>query len=399
VSAWRERVADAVRSAPENQPLNRVVRLAGHRDPAVRARAFRAFGARRDAHSGGFVPVGLEDPVPAVRRAAAWALGWRRAGVGDLLLDVAAREPLDAPRWTMAVAAVRCGAEVDKAWMVVSHAARRVLQTFNGPRSPAGLVGVGANDLELLWMAALSPGAVEPHSLIPVDNEAAREAVRARVSADPEDRQALLDLAVFEHPGDLDLLLGAMKAQGRRMRHTAATAIGINGDPRGYRPLVDVLRAIDVDPGHGFAGRSTAAKALGWLGVPRAGRPICRAITDEALDHEGRPGAGLGIQRPVRSSMLYALGELGDRGAAPLLAGYLGNIAGTATGGLYLPAMDALVKLRAASDARALLGAADTVAANALGVLGAMGHIDEVEPFVGDQRPVVAAVAQALVDA
>ena len=95
-------------------------------------------------------------------------------------------------------------------------------------------------------------------------------------------------------------------------------------------------------------------------------------MRDEALDHEGRPGAGLGIQRPVRASMLAALGELGDVSIAPYIAGYLGNTSGTAHGGYYLQAMDALVKLGAKREAELLVGADEVTAANARGVIDAL---------------------------
>jgi HEAT repeat protein len=218
------------------------------------------------------------------------------------------------------------------------------------------------------------------------------------VVSDPEDRQTLLDLAVFEHPDDFDLLRAAIGSQGRRMRHTAATALGLGGDPRGYDLLLPVLVAIDVDPAHGFTGRATAATALGWLGLPRAGRVLVRAMRDEALDHEGRPGAGLGIQRPVRASMLAALGEIGAPEWADLIAGYLGNTSGSAHGGFYLQAMDALIKLGAGDVARAYLSGPEVVAANALGVLAGLGQSDLVATFRSDPRPVVAAVAAAALE-
>jgi len=217
-----------------------------------------------------------------------------------------------------------------------------------------------------------------------------------RVHADPDDRQALLDLAVCGHPDDLDVILAAMRSQGRRMRHTAARAIGLNGDPRGGQALLDVLVAIDVDPSHGFAGRATAATAMGRLGMPQCGRALVRAMRDEALDQEGRPGAGLGIQRPVRAAMLAALGELGEAEWADLIAGYLGNTSGTAHGGYYLQAMDALVKLSAVQAAERCLGAGEVAAANALGVLHALDQVDVIARYADDPRPMVASVVAAI---
>ncbi len=72
--------------------------------------------------------------------------------------------------------------------------------------------------------------------------------------------------------------------------------------------------------------------------------------------------------------MLAALGELGDASRAAYIAGYLGNTTGTAHGGYYLQAMDAMVKLDAWREAQALLGADETTSLNAQGVLGALGR-------------------------
>ena len=70
--------------------------------------------------------------------------------------------------------------------------------------------------------------------------------------------------------------------------------------------------------------------------------------------------------------MLAALGELGDPSWASLIAGYLCNTSGTAHGGYYLQAMDALVKLEARGAAEALLTADAVTAANARGVIEAL---------------------------
>ncbi|MDP6933252.1 MAG: hypothetical protein QGG40_10070, partial [Myxococcota bacterium] len=155
-----------------------------------------------------------------------------------------------------------------------------------------------------------------------------------------------------------------------------------------------VLRAVDVDPGHGFAGRAGAALALGRLGEPRLGPVLVRALDDEALDHEGRPGAGLGIQRSVRTVLLYSLGEAGCVEHSRLVASYLSNTHGSASGGFYLPAMLSLWKL-GARDALVRATTGDEVTtSNALGVLGALGELSRVEPFLADPRPRVAETAR-----
>ncbi len=398
VGRWREKLSEIVRGGVEGRDGPSVIRAATDGHSSRRARALRELGAR-DHRVQDQLLKGLQDPVPGVRRAAAWALGWRMgADDGPGLLAAANKEVCDAPRWTMAVAAVRCGALASEAWPLVAGPARRQLQTWCGARAPGPLVGAGIADMEMLWISALCPGAVSPDQLEPVDPHAARAGARQRVESDPDDRQALMDLAVYEHPDDYEVLLAATRSQGRRMRHTGAGALGLNGDPRGIEALLQVLAAIDVDPGHGFTGRATAATALGRLGLPAAVRPLLRAMRDEALDHEGRPGAGLGIQKPVRVFMLHALGELGDKSAAGPVSAYLGNTTGSPSGGYYLPAMDALVKLNAVSQARVLLGAEETTAANALGVLGALEELETVARYRGDGRQRVAEVAASILD-
>jgi HEAT repeat protein len=97
----------------------------------------------------------------------------------------------------------------------------------------------------------------------------------------------------------------------------------------------------------------------------------------EAIDHEGRPGAGLGIQYPVRTNIIWALGEIQDPRAIPALVALLGDDAGSALGGFYLAAMDALVKIGGAATpalerlARSSKGKAS---ANASGILSVLAR-------------------------
>ena len=169
----------------------------------------------------------------------------------------------------------------------------------------------------------------------------------------------------------------------------------MHGDPRAVPALRATLRAIDVDPGQGFAGRRLSGEALGRIGDPGAGPLLARALEDEALDYEGRPGAGLGVQFPVRSVLLVALGEAGARAQAGLLAGYLSNTHGSALGGFYLPAMDALWKIGEIPPLLALLRSdEELVVANAAGVLGALGERAPLADLLRDPRPRVAAAAR-----
>jgi hypothetical protein len=125
------------------------------------------------------------------------------------------------------------------------------------------------------------------------------------------------------------------------------------------------------------------------------GKVLEHGLTVEALEFEGRPGAGLGIQFPVRSSILAALGECGASRSAPTLSGYLSNTHGSAMGGFYLPAMDALWKI---GDPTALLpllsSSEELVVANALGVLLMMGEHGQRRRFIDDPRRRVRAVAR-----
>ncbi len=158
--------------------------------------------------------------------------------------------------------------------------------------------------------------------------------------------------------------------------------------------LIGALRATDVDPGRGFTQRRLAATAIGRIGLRRATPVLLRALSDEALDFEGRPGAGMGIQYPVRTNLLWALGEIADPAAIPTLIGYLGNTSGSAFGGFYLAAMDALWKFGAhAAPAlhEAVRSAPDTAAAHALGVLVALGH--DPNPWIKDPRAGVSRLA------
>ena len=339
----------------------------------------------------------LGDPAPGVRRAAAVALseGDPDLALGEALLEAARAERCDEPRLSMAVAAARRGAPVAQAWRALEAASERTLLTCYGPRSVSLALGGGAGELRRRWIGALSPGqpagapGPEP-SAAPVEPLApCRARARARLDADPEDRARAEELAALQDPVDLDRLTGMRQGAGRRASLSAVVALGLHGDPRALRELIGVLRAIDVDPGAGFAGRARAATALGRLGLPEAADALMAALVDEALDHEGRPGAGLGVQIPVRGALLSALGECGEPRAAPILATYLANTHGSALGGFHLPAMDALWKLGDPAPLRALLSGPEIAAANAVGVLAALGDRAALVGLRDDPRPLV----------
>ncbi|MCB9760699.1 MAG: HEAT repeat domain-containing protein [Alphaproteobacteria bacterium] len=330
--------------------------------PSLRVRAARALSERPEAQvPPALIPL-LEDPLPGVRRAAARGLGWRadpdhRAP----LAQAAARERCTTPLVAMLAAQVRCGGPPEAALEAArAHGGRR-LRTSRGWRSPGPAAGFGPEAC-----------AREVTRLL-----ASPEALRSEAEADPlgAGRQALEDLAALGHPEDLDRLRSLARSAGRRGRHGLIVAQGLAGDPRALPALCDLLERMDVDPGRGFAQRRLAATAIGRVGSPEVSRRLVRALEIEALEHEGRPGAGLGVQYPVRTNLLWALGEIQAADAAAVLCGYLDNLHGSALGGFYLPAMDALVKIgppaRPHLEAVARSGGGDA-ARNAEGVLEAL---------------------------
>lgn len=137
----------------------------------------------------------------------------------------------------------------------------------------------------------------------------------------------------------------AWRQAGKREQNRLLVELGWIGDPRALGLLEGLLVSMDVDPGRGFAWRRLSALAIGRIGDPGATPALIRAIEVEAAEHEGRPGAGLGIQFPVRAVLLWALGELQDPASLPTLLAHLDQDAGSALGGLHLPALGALYKL------------------------------------------------------
>ncbi len=309
----------------------------------------------------------LDDPVPGVRREAA-----RAAGMGAEAADLhrlearLAVEPSDTVRFEVGIALVRCGASADGVRSALASHGNRAFLTVDGPRSPLGAVGPEATTIEWRFDRAL---------------------------ADPAD-----DLISKALRRDVTVAELAEMADGdaRRVRHVAVEALGVLGDPDAIRTLERVLEDVDADPGFGFRSRRTAAFAIGRIGDPTTLGLLVRALEREALDHEGRPGSGLGIQAPVRAALLYAIGEVGNRTATRLLAGYLAHTHGSALGGLHLPAMGALVKLGGDVEAEALLDGPELAAVHALPVLAALGRDDVLRARATDRRPAVARLARAL---
>jgi HEAT repeat protein len=221
-------------------------------------------------------------------------------------------------------------------------------------------------------------GVGRPEQALALRTGPPREALLESLAAAPDDLELLERLALCQDPDDHELLLEHRRHLGKRGDNHWLLALGQHGDPRSLPLLEGLLSEVGVDPGRGFARRRLSALALGRIGCPSSAGALVRALEVEALDHEGRPGAGLGVQYPVRGVLLWALGEVQARAQAALLAGYLGNLHSSALGGLYLPAMGALLKLgeaaRPALERVAGESSDPEAVRNAEGVLGALAQ-------------------------
>lgn len=333
-----------------------LARAVRHGSEPLAVQALRLLSARPEDDARRFLEERLDDDRLAVRKASARALGQRRDPRSLAALERAgegraAATLTDELALHLAAARVRCGSDRAVETAALDARDRRVFQTEGGAR---------------------------------------------RIAFDVPPLSERLGIELDSPPTGFDDLTARLRTAGRREQHALFNALGLDGDPRALPLLTDALRATDVDPGRGFTQRRLAATAIGRIGL-RDGTPILlRALKDEALDFEGRPGAGMGIQYPVRTNLVWALGEVGDPAAIPTLVSYLSNTSGSAFGGFYLAAMDALWKLgNAAIPAltTALATGPDTQAAHALGVLLALGH--DTKPWRADARPGVARVARA----
>ena len=204
-----------------------------------------------------------------------------------------------------------------------------VLDTRDGPRTPDLALGLGLGD------------------------GAAERALCARPAADlwplvPGDTDALERLGAVADVTEVPRLLKLEAGIGKRERNGWLLALGRTGDPRTLPVLSAALRRVAVDPARGFAERRLAALGLGRMGLPSLGASLRRAFLRES-GHRGTPGAGLGVQYPVRAVLVWAVGECGCVDAAEWLTTLLEDRDGNAFGGLYLQAMGALAKLGTAA--------------------------------------------------
>lgn len=327
-------------------------------------RCIRAFGEHPE------LKVDLSDWLrssrPSVRRATAAALGHR--GEGRYPLERALeRERTEEGILSLCVALARLGSPQEPLEARLDSFHRRRLPTWSGWKEPAA----AARREPPLERFRQAMGELPRTEL-----RAQRLAALEQTTEGKEERQLLLDLASLQHPEDYERLIQRFRSAGRREEHSLHISLGICGDPQGAFLLREVLFATDVDPGRGFAQRRLCAIALGRLGLEISGAWLLKALDIEARDFEGRPGAGLGIQYPVRTDLLEALGELQVPSAIPVLVRHLGDTHGSAFGGFYLAAMDALCRFgQAAVPALTehVRVAPDLEAANALGVLAMLG--------------------------
>ena len=333
--------------SPEGLDGPALARVLRRGDEALRIRAARALAGHLEEPATALLVELLEDPSPGVRRAALRGLGGR--GVARGIEGLQGRERVHTVLLAAAVARVRCGQPRGEALAALEASVLRPVETVRGIRTPEQAIGLGIDDLGAELDQALGE---EPPDL--------------------EEAQGLEDLGAQARLEDYERLLAARHGAGKRAENAWLVAVGRHGDPRFAPSLREALGRMDLDPGRAFAHRRLAALSLGRIGDRDAAKPLVEALEVEALEHEGRPGAGLGVQYPVRTVLLWALGELQSR--PEVLAGYLGNLHGSALGGFHLPAMGALWKLGEA--ARPILtrvaAGRDEAAANARGVLAAL---------------------------
>ena len=358
MNRWIERVTRDT----DRWPTGALVAATKATDGVFCAMLLRGLENRTETTAQNCLLAHLAHPVPGVRSQAARSIHFPKAIA--VLTDALQSERCTSVVIQLAAAFIRCGGDEEKALAKIQVQAERSLQTHNGVRDVGG---------------ALEGGPERLLALLPT-HDLSLDALRRQLQQEPhteEGRRALSMLSKHGLKADYKRIRSLKTSGGRRTEHQRIIAMGQHGDPRFLKELCGFLSEMHVDPGRGFAHRRTAATALGRLGFQEAFRPLSRATRMEAVDHEGRPGAGLGIQFPVRTSLIWALGELQDRRTIPMLIPLLRDDAGSPTGGFYLAAMDALWKLGTAAEhelRKAASGSDATVAHNAQCLLETLGE-------------------------
>jgi cyclophilin family peptidyl-prolyl cis-trans isomerase/HEAT repeat protein len=309
-----------------------VGRASSARDPWVRSRAALTCGRLRDVEASIFLPVLLRDPVPSVRRAAAFASGIS----GDRRLVRVLVEALADPEADVADEAARAlgrlgGEEAGKAL-------RGVLAGPGGPRAGAALGLYRSPDPALVPLLASSLGASEPETrraaawaLSRTPRPGSEETLRGLLDdADPEivawaarglglledaaSAPRLSRLARGEAPGPATQALLALD-------RLAATAVATGGPARESAPgasrdhsllsgSAGAARADDPNPGVAAAARTLLRRS--------ATDPRVREILERAAVAGGR-GGGIALASLAAGDPDRALGLAYPAGApAPL---------------------------------------------------------------------------------
>lgn len=355
------RLVEAALGVPEAATSATLARIARVGTSSLVARAIRAMGTRDDidaAHVRDAVEHGLRHRAPGVRRAAARTARLRGTHGLASLRTAMGREACQGPRLALAWASLAAGAALDEVMTALESAEDRRVATIAGPRR------VGAPT----WLTA-------------------PELVRRALAQGGDDVDGLWAAAAREDV-DLAAVDAAERHASRRGSLLLVEARGLLGDPRALPALRRVLRAMDDDPGHAFRARNAAAEALGRLGLPEAVPTLLQAIDAEVEDFEGRPGAGLGVQLPVRRALVGALGECGDARAVPALLAHL-VATHAASGDLHIAAQVALAKVAAPDDLKRHLGGNEIVVAQLAGVFGLLGDDATLRTLAADPRPQV----------
>jgi len=261
----------------------------------------------------------LESNSPVERRLGALGIGRGERGEDLPALEEKLRnERAGAARTALATAWVRCGGTRSEVpgLLLTNGCSRRHTDSLERLQEDMGLV-LDSDPIELRTRLDQDPGAA---------------------------RDTLRQLCAHQWMEDRHRINVVQRAGGRRTEHACLEAMGRLGCSSYLSPLLDGLDEIHVDPGRGLAHRRVAAEALGRLGLPEAYRSLKRALVWEEREL-GAPGAGMGMQFPVRDTLIQAIGELQDPRSIPLLCRYLGAVEESPLGGLHLPAMEALWKL------------------------------------------------------
>jgi HEAT repeat protein len=287
----------------------------------------------------------LEDDSPGIRRTAARGLGWcGEAKHVPILQDVFTSERTDTVRVAICGALIRCGVPWETQFEQLRVVSAQTVQTVRGARCPGRVTHHGPKELELelcYEVGRIKPGPAMTRSEVlrhlgPVESLNINSKQFAEL---------LFPLAAQQSESFDTWLLQVEKRAQRTARYAMITAMGLNGSPAFVKWLQGTLTTNVVSPAVGFRQRTISAIALGGIGLKTSVPVLLRAYETEKRDYEGTPGSGLGIQLPVRAFIIWALGELGDARALPVLTSLLDNKEGSALSGFDLPAMGAILKI------------------------------------------------------